>query len=127
MMGDKGREVETVFQLMEDIGDVDSTGPVGCLDVLRCDNDVLVIEMDGRIMELRRATAASSRLLPASRAEVQSTVADGIREDQPSISAEDIRHCAYRKWESAGRPSGDGARFWLEAEQELVHELQATV
>jgi len=35
------------------------------------------------------------------------------------VSVEDIRLCAYRKWESAGRPTGDGLRFWLEAEQEL--------
>jgi hypothetical protein len=36
------------------------------------------------------------------------------------ISAEDIRLCAYRKWESAGKPSGDGVQFWLEAEHELI-------
>jgi hypothetical protein len=38
-----------------------------------------------------------------------------------SVSADDIRLCAYRKWECAGKPSGDGVRFWLEAEQELIH------
>jgi hypothetical protein len=37
----------------------------------------------------------------------------------PSVSADDIRLCAYRKWESAGKPAGDGAQFWLQAEQEL--------
>jgi signal recognition particle GTPase len=36
------------------------------------------------------------------------------------VSAEDIRLCAYRKWESAGKPTGDGIQFWLEAQQELV-------
>jgi Protein of unknown function (DUF2934) len=36
------------------------------------------------------------------------------------VSEEDIRGSAYRKWESAGKPTGDGIRFWLEAEQELV-------
>ena len=39
--------------------------------------------------------------------------------DVRSASADDIRLCAYRKWESAGRPTGDGIQFWLEAEQEL--------
>jgi hypothetical protein len=34
--------------------------------------------------------------------------------------AEAIRLCAYRKWESAGKPTGDGIQFWLEAEQELM-------
>src|SRR5271165_4797929 len=37
-----------------------------------------------------------------------------------SVSDEDIRLCAYLNWEAAGRPSGDGVRFWLQAEQELV-------
>jgi len=36
------------------------------------------------------------------------------------VSVEDIRLCAYRKWESAGKPTGDGIQFWLEAEQDLV-------
>jgi hypothetical protein len=36
------------------------------------------------------------------------------------VSADDIRLCAYRKWESAGKPPGDGIQFWLTAEQELV-------
>ena len=36
------------------------------------------------------------------------------------ISAEEIRLCAYRKWEGAGKPTGDGIQFWLEAEKELV-------
>ncbi len=36
-----------------------------------------------------------------------------------SISDEDIRLCAYQKWEAAGKPTGDGVQFWLEAEQSL--------
>lgn len=36
------------------------------------------------------------------------------------ISDEDIRLCAYQKWEAAGKPTGDGIQFWLEAEEELV-------
>jgi hypothetical protein len=36
------------------------------------------------------------------------------------VSDEDIRLCAYQKWEDAGRPIGDGVRFWLEAERDLV-------
>jgi hypothetical protein len=38
------------------------------------------------------------------------------------VSPEEIRLCAYRKWEAAGRPPGDGVTFWLEAEQELRRE-----
>lgn len=31
----------------------------------------------------------------------------------------EIRQLAYQKWEAAGRPPGDGNRFWIEAEEEL--------
>lgn len=36
------------------------------------------------------------------------------------VSDEDIRLCAYQKWEAAGKPAGDGLQFWVEAEQDLV-------
>jgi hypothetical protein len=32
---------------------------------------------------------------------------------------EEIRLGAYLKWEAAGKPSGDGTQFWIEAEKEL--------
>jgi hypothetical protein len=36
-------------------------------------------------------------------------------------SAEElVRVGAYFRWDAAGRPGGDGIRFWLEAEQELA-------
>ena len=38
-----------------------------------------------------------------------------------NVSEDDIRQLAYRKWEEAGRPEGDGAEFWLQAERELKH------
>jgi hypothetical protein len=41
------------------------------------------------------------------------------RAPRQQASEEEIRLCAYRKWESAGRPPGDGVQFWLEAEAEL--------
>jgi hypothetical protein len=33
---------------------------------------------------------------------------------------EKIRLRAYQKWETAGKPQGNGVQFWLDAEQELV-------
>jgi hypothetical protein len=27
---------------------------------------------------------------------------------------------AYKLWETAGKPNGDGVRFWLEAERQLT-------
>jgi len=50
----------------------------------------------------------------------QPTVASGDKIcNGQLVCAEDIRLRAYRKWESAGKPTGDGIRFWLDAEQEL--------
>lgn len=37
-----------------------------------------------------------------------------------SVSEETIRVRAYQKWESAGKPGGDGVKFWLEAEREVL-------
>lgn len=51
----------------------------------------------------------------------QTAVASGDKDHQARlVPAEDIRLCAYRKWEKAGKPTGDGTKFWLEAEQELA-------
>ena len=51
-----------------------------------------------------------------------STKASIVTSDDPGklASDQDIRLCAYQKWEAAGKPTGDGVQFWLEAEQELV-------
>jgi hypothetical protein len=35
------------------------------------------------------------------------------------LSVDAVRLRAFLKWQGAGRPGGDGVRFWLEAEQEL--------
>jgi hypothetical protein len=55
--------------------------------------------------------------------ETQTVVTSGDKGKHPQpASTETIRLCAYRKWESAGKPTGDGIQFWLEAEQELMKE-----
>ena len=33
--------------------------------------------------------------------------------------ADEIRPLAYRKWQEAGSPAGDGVEFWLMAETEI--------
>ena len=45
-----------------------------------------------------------------------------IRHTHPlrAQGAERLRDLAYRKWEEAGRPPGDGKGFWHEAERELL-------
>jgi hypothetical protein len=56
-------------------------------------------------------------------AATQKAVASGDMGHKAQLaSAESIRLRAYRKWESAGMPTGDGVQFWLEAEQELMKE-----
>jgi cold shock CspA family protein/ribosome-associated translation inhibitor RaiA len=39
------------------------------------------------------------------------------------LREETIRLRAYERWEAAGRPAGDGVRFWLEAERELMQTV----
>jgi hypothetical protein len=35
-------------------------------------------------------------------------------------SPDEIRMAAYIRWDLAGKPPGDGVRFWLEAERALL-------
>jgi hypothetical protein len=42
------------------------------------------------------------------------------RVDANGDRAEEIRLLAYRKWQEAGCPAGDGVEFWLTAEAEIV-------
>ncbi len=50
----------------------------------------------------------------------------GLREaptrakSRPVVTMNDIHCLAFRKWNAAGRPTGDCTRFWLEAERDLV-------
>jgi hypothetical protein len=72
----------------------------------------------------KRATLAQSGR-PKPTTTRQTAVPSGIKDHNAEmVSVEAIRLCAYRKWESAGKPTGDGIQFWLEAEQELVHDTE---
>lgn len=118
----RGMEVEKLFQLTEDVEYLDSTGRVATLDVFECGDEVLIIEMEGKIKELKRAT----RPTPGPNGQstpTQTAVASGQKgQDENRVSQEDIRLRAYRKWENAGKPFGDGTQFWLAAEDELRRE-----
>jgi hypothetical protein len=67
----------------------------------------------------KRATLAQADPAVPTNATQTAVVTANKESRAPLVSAEAIRLCAYRKWESAGKPTGDGTRFWLEAEQEL--------
>jgi hypothetical protein len=66
----------------------------------------------------------SKRATPSQPAmQTQTAIASGGKKHLTQLfSAEDIRLIAYRKWENAGKPVGDGTKFWLEAENELMKE-----
>jgi hypothetical protein len=51
---------------------------------------------------------------------------DGKTKRSKPLSDDEIRLCAYRKWEAAGKPSGDGVQFWLAAKQELEQAILST-
>jgi hypothetical protein len=65
-------------------------------------------------------TAFSSAIQFAKRF-VKPTSAVESSDNGTSPSEEAIRHRAYLRWDAAGRPGGDGVKFWLQAENELLH------
>lgn len=66
----------------------------------------------------RTTPAQSGPTEPTTKTQTAVTSGD-MDPNAPPVSAEDIRFRAYRKWEIAGKPTGNSVRFWLEAEQEL--------
>ena len=73
----------------------------------------------------RAALAQSDPTEPTTATQSDAASADEDHNAQ-LVSPEAIRLYAHRKWESAGKPTGDGVQFWLEAEQELVPRKAAT-
>jgi uncharacterized protein YuzE len=54
-MKDKsGKQVEKTFKLTEDIRMLDETGKVVAIDVFQSGNDILVVEREGKLVEMRR-------------------------------------------------------------------------
>ena len=56
MMDKEGKEVEKTFQLTEDVEYIDTTGQVASLDVFQSGDQVLFIESEGKIKELKKDT-----------------------------------------------------------------------
>lgn len=74
---------------------------------------------------MRKKTATVAHPVPSTTASETKTaaplaLAEPSANGQP-VSEEAIRLCAFGKWEAAGKPGGDGVKFWLEAEQESSH------
>ena len=54
MKNKQGKEQERTFRLTEDIRYVDSTGRVAAVDVFRSGDEVLVVEREGRLVEMKQ-------------------------------------------------------------------------
>jgi hypothetical protein len=54
MKDKEGKDVEKTFKLTEDIRYFDSTGKAAVIDVFKSGNEVLVIEEEGKLKELRQ-------------------------------------------------------------------------
>jgi len=74
-------------------------------------------------MRKKTATLTNNPAPAKPTSELQAAVAPGpsspVERGKP-LSEEAVRLRAYLKWQGAGKPGGDGVRFWLEAEQELL-------
>jgi hypothetical protein len=66
----------------------------------------------------KAAVSQTPTTAPAANVKTPTEVASA-QQPAKAVTAEDIWLRAYLLWEAAGRPEGDGIRFWLEAEQEL--------
>jgi Cu/Ag efflux protein CusF len=54
-----GKEVERTFKLTEDIQYLDSTGKVARIDVFQSGDEVLIIEAEGRLKQMKKANAGT--------------------------------------------------------------------
>jgi uncharacterized protein YuzE len=54
MKDKEGKEVEKTFKLAEDILYFDSTGKVAAVDIFKSGDDILVIEEEGKLKEMRK-------------------------------------------------------------------------
>jgi hypothetical protein len=67
----------------------------------------------------RNSTQAAAREMTAASGNRAANLDNGSKSDNGVTRDDEIRNLAYRKWEEAGCPDGDGLPFWLAAEHEL--------
>jgi len=60
MKNKEGKEVEKTFKLTEEVRYIDSTGRVAAADIFRNGDQVLVIEEEGRLKEMRKPNKANT-------------------------------------------------------------------
>ena len=51
-----GKEIEKTFYLTEDAEYIDSTGKVATIDIFQSGDEVLIVESEGKIKELKKDT-----------------------------------------------------------------------
>jgi hypothetical protein len=79
-----------------------------------------------KLMFKRKTEASAKSVSAKSPSELKSGIALDAKEQihkGKAKSPEVIRVWAYQKWEAAGKPTGDGVNFWLEAERELLQAM----
>ncbi len=70
---------------------------------------------------MRKKTANRVIHGPSPPPSMKPPIAPNIKKDSNALPRDLVRLRAYQKWEAAGQPIGQEVRFWLEAEQELLH------
>jgi hypothetical protein len=60
MKNDQGKDVERTFKLTPDIRMFDSTGKAVAIDVFKSGNDILVVEQEGKLKEIRKGKSQST-------------------------------------------------------------------
>ncbi len=61
MRNEEGKEVEKTFRLAEDIRYLDSTGRVAAIDVFVSGDDVLIIEREGKVTQMKKKNRTNTK------------------------------------------------------------------
>lgn len=73
MMDKNGKSIEKTFKLVEDAEYLDSAGHVAVLDVFRSGDDILLIESEGRLQAMKKASGDQSSTASKQKSEKQGT------------------------------------------------------
>ena len=61
MKGKDGKEIQKTFRLTEEVRYADSTGKVVAIDVFKNGDDVMVLEADGKLTEVRQKNGGTEK------------------------------------------------------------------
>jgi hypothetical protein len=90
------------------------------MTALRCDDRIEGIFVSQSRRKIVSTKTAFSSAIQFAKRFVKPTSAVESCDDGTPPSEEAIRTIAYLRWDAAGRPGGDGVKFWMEAEKEIL-------